>query len=151
MAHGVEFHTGVPDTLDFTCRLLRKAYRRGATVLCLAPGERLEALDRALWTFVEREFLPHALLGRAKGGMLARTPIWLSSAWPDVDAVEAPRRDVIVNLGGPLPVEAAASARVIEVVGADPDEVDRGRSLWRQYKVGGFEITHHPFKPTRDD
>ena len=50
----VEFHTGVADPLGFACRLLRKAYRRGARVLVTAPPERLAQLDRLLWTFDER-------------------------------------------------------------------------------------------------
>lgn len=150
MAGGVEFHTGVPDTSAFACRLLRKAYRRGATVLCLAPEPRLESLDRALWTFVEREFIPHAVLGRAAAHVLARSPIWLATALPGPDETVGGRRDVVVNLGGALPVEAAASVRVIEVVGAEADEVERGRALWRQYKARGIDVVHHPFKSSAD-
>ena len=56
----VEFHVNVPDRLQYACRLLRKAYRQGARVLVRAPAPRLMRLDRELWTFVEREFLPHA-------------------------------------------------------------------------------------------
>ena len=147
MAKGVEFHTGVPDPLAYACRLLRKAYRRGATVLCLAPPARLEALDRALWTFVEREFVPHVQLAAAAVAMLRRTPIWLAPAWPAAGV----ERDVVLNLGADLPAGGADSARVIELVGADVDEVERGRALWRQYRAGGFDVVHHPFKATRDD
>ena len=59
MALQVEFHTGVADDLGFACRLLRKAYHKGARVLVRAPSARLARLDRELWTFVEREFIPH--------------------------------------------------------------------------------------------
>ncbi|MBI5716510.1 MAG: DNA polymerase III subunit chi [Burkholderiales bacterium] len=159
MAQAVEFHTGVADTLAFACRLLRKAYRHGATVLCLAPPARLDALDRALWTFVEREFVPHVRLAGTVENMLRRTPIWLASALPAAGAA----REVVLNLGGDLPVAAAEAegaegrareasrARVIEVIGADADEVERGRALWRQYKAAGFEVVHHPFKAARED
>ena len=154
MAAKVEFHTGVPDTLGFACRLLRKAYRRGATVLCLAPRTTLDLLDRALWSFVERDFVPHARLGTAAEAMLRRTPIWLATSMPPAGAA----RDVVVNLGAELAIVEAGEAgeagevreasevRVIEIVGADADEVERGRNLWRRYKAAGFEITHHPFK-----
>ncbi len=146
MTQAVEFHTGVPDTLAFACRLLRKAYRRGVTVLCLAPQARLDALDRALWTFVEREFVPHVKLTGSAERILARTPIWLAQAVPAEVA-----RDVVLNLGGDLAVGAAGPSRVIEVIGADADEVERGRALWRQYKSAGFEVVHHPFKAVRED
>ena len=143
----VEFHTGVPDTLDFACRLLRKAYRRGATVICLVPGVRLEALDRALWTFVERDFIPHVMLAGATEATRRRTPIWLAAAWPPAGAA----RDVVLNVGGELGVGQAGESRVIEVIGIDEGEVERGRMLWRQYKAAGFEVVHHPFGASRDD
>jgi DNA polymerase-3 subunit chi len=152
----VEFHTGVPDTQAFACRLLRKAYRAGATVLCLLPPDRLNALDRALWSFVERDFVPHAPFAGTPAGVLRRTPIWLASAWPSEatdlsDPTERAARDVVLNLGGDLPVAAVSAAvatrglRVIEVVGLDAEEVERGRALWRQYKAAGFEVVHHTF------
>ena len=147
MASSVEFHTGVPDTLDFACRLLRKAYRRGASVLCLAPSAQLLELDRALWTFVERDFIPHVMLAGTAESKLRRTPIWLAAAWPAAGAA----RDVVLNLGGALAVGQAGAARVIEVIGSDDGEVERGRALWREYKGAGFEVVHHPFGATRDD
>jgi DNA polymerase-3 subunit chi len=146
MAATVEFHTGVPDTAGFACRLLRKAYRLGATVLCLAPRERLELLDRALWTFVERDFVPHARLGLAAESVLRRTPIWLATSMPHGAAA----KDVVLNLGAELAEGDAHGARIIEVIGADPDEVERGRKLWRRYKTAGFEVVHHPFAAARD-
>lgn len=147
LAQGVEFHTGVPDTLAFACRLLRKAYRQGATVLCLAPAARLDALDRALWTFVERDFVPHVRVPGPADKTLRRTPIWLASGVPE----DGLARAVILNLGIEWPVGAAAPGRVIEVVGMEADEVERGRALWRRYKAAGFEVLHHPFKAARED
>ena len=70
----VEFHTGVADPLDFACRLLRKAARQGVRVLVTAPGETLGALDRLLWTFEEREFLPHVRVPGAPAATAALRP-----------------------------------------------------------------------------
>jgi len=153
MAGSVEFHTGVPDTLAFACRLLRKAYRRGFTVLCLAPPERLEVLDRQLWTFAERDFVPHVRLDSAASRHAARTPIWLASSMPS-PAPGQPQRDVVLSLGGtsPLAMTGGGDApRLIELVGADASEVERGRSLWRQYKAAGREVAHHAFGAAADD
>lgn len=147
MAQGVEFHTGVPDTQAFACRLLRKAYRQGARVLCLAPAARLEALDRALWTFVERDFVPHVRVPGPADKTLRRTPIWLASEVPESGVA----RPVVLNLGVEWPLGAAAPERAIEVVGTDADEVERGRALWRRYKAAGFEVVHHPYKAARED
>ncbi len=149
MGQAVEFHTGVPDTLTYACRLLRKAYRRGVGVLCLAPAERLDRLDRAIWTFVERDFVPHVKVAGCAESILTRTPVWLATSVPAPQTGLA--REVVLNLGGSLGVGEAPSARVIELVGADADEVERGRALWRSYKAAGYEVVHHPFKAAHDD
>lgn len=141
MATSVEFHTGVPDTVAFACRLLRKAHRLRMTVLCLASPARLEALDKGLWTFAERDFLPHVRFAGAAQNVLRRTPIWLASAWPAAGR----EHELVLDMGGELPVGETGSARVVEVVGVDAEDVERGRALWRQVKAGGFEIVHHPF------
>jgi len=153
MAGSVEFHTGVPDTLAFACRLMRKAYRRGFTVLCLVPPDRLEALDRQLWTFAERDFVPHVRLDSAASRHAARTPIWLATALLTPTPAQA-ARDVVLSLGGTTPVTAMGEGdtpRLIELVGADAQEVERGRALWRQYKAAGREVVHHAFGAVADD
>lgn len=135
----VEFHTGVSDSVGFACRLLRKAYRQGVRVLVTAPPPLLADLDRALWVFEERDFLPHVRVPGVAAAVAARTPIWLSTRVP-ADAA-APR--VVVNLGAEAPPDLSALDRVIEVVSTEPDDADSGRARWRAYKAAGMEIRHH--------
>ena len=140
----VEFHTGVADKLGFACRLLRKAYRKGSRVLVTAPTELLGQLDRELWTFEERDFVPHVLLGdlavRSLPGaaVIARSPIWLGDGVPMAGAP-----DILVNLGADPPDDLERLTRVIEIVGVDPDDEQAGRQRWRTYKARGLAITHH--------
>lgn len=136
----VEFHTGVGDDIAFACRLLRKAYHLGARVMVRAPSARLARLDRELWTFSEREFLPH--LRFAQPGPLpaqaVRTPIWLvDGAWPD----GCP--PVLVNLGADVADAPAGVQRVIEVVATDADEEQRGRQRWKAWSARGVAVRHH--------
>jgi DNA polymerase III subunit chi len=131
----VEFHTGVADKLGFACRLLRKAYRKGARVLVTAPGPTLTALDRELWTFDERDFVPHV---RATSKLARQTPIWLSEG-----AVPPGSPPVLVNLGAPAPEDLSAFERVIEIVSQEPEDAQAGRQRWREYKARGLEIRHH--------
>lgn len=139
MAAAIEFHTGVADPLGFACRLLRKACRRGARVLVAAPEATLAALDRALWTFDERDFVPHLRLSAgAAPAALQRTPIWLFDA-----ALPAPAPAVLVNLGADDLPDTAAFERVIEIVADDAESVAAGRRRWRAYKADGRDITHH--------
>lgn len=145
----VEFHTGVADPLEFACRLLRKAVRRGVHVRVMAPADTLGALDRALWTFDEHDFVPHVRVPGASAATAARTPVWLV---PSVQAGAggAPAPAVLLNLGAEAPEDLAGLDRLIEIVAADVDEAARGRSRWRAYKARGLDITHHvaPAAPT---
>lgn len=140
MAAQVEFHTGVADDLAFACRLLRKASRQGARVLVRGPSTRLARLDRELWTFVERDFVPHvrfAVPGTVPP-IAARTPIWLVDG--DRPAGGPP---VLVNLGADLPPSIDGLTRIIEIVAADADDEQRGRQRWRIYRSMGLEVKHH--------
>ena len=134
----VEFHTGVADRVGFACRLLRKASRQGARVLVTAPDEVLAELDLALWSFEERDFLPHVRMPGAKPAVAARTPVWLAR---DAALAGAPR--LVLNLGAEAPADVTALDRLIEVVSAEPDDAEQGRQRWRAYKAAGLEIKHH--------
>ena len=134
----VEFHTGVADKLGFACRLLRKAYRIGARVMVTGPAVVLAALDRELWTFEERDFVPHLRLPGGAAALASRTPIWLVEG-------EAPAGapDVLVNLGAAAPADLSRFSRVIEVLSTEPDDEQAGRQRWRDYKARGLMVTHH--------
>lgn len=140
MAARVEFHTGVADDLGFACRLLRKASRQGAWVLVRGPSTRLARLDRELWTFVERDFLPHVrfTVPGAVPQIAARTAIWLVDGNLPTDGPP-----VLVNLGADLPNSFEGFTRIIEIVAADADDEQRGRQRWRMYRSMGLEVKHH--------
>jgi DNA polymerase III subunit chi len=146
MAGDIEFHTGLAEPIGFACRLLRKALRRNALVLCTAPEATLAALDRALWVFDERDFVPHLRLPHARADRVARTPLWLALA---ADAApEGGAGRVLVNLGAAAPASPALYPRLIELVAAEPDEAAAGRQRWRAYKAAGFDVIHHPAADT---
>ena len=133
----VEFHTGVEEPLSFACRLLRKAQRQGVRVQVTAPAETLSALDRLLWTFEDRDFVPHARVPGVAARVARHTPLWLSC---EVQAAGgAPR--VLVNLGADMPDAAAPVDRIIEIVSAD--DAAQGRERWRAYKQRGVAMKHH--------
>jgi DNA polymerase III subunit chi len=139
----VEFHSGISDPSTFALRLLRKAYRQGARVLVTAPEPQLAALDRLLWTDDESDFIAHARVSTMNAGMAMRTPLWLAAA-PDEAPQLKGQPDVLVNVGAAAPTHLHTLQRLIEVVGADPEEAARGRERWRAYKAQGLSIKHHP-------
>jgi DNA polymerase III subunit chi len=136
----VEFHTGVGDPVSFACRLLRKAYRQGARVAVTAASVTLHALDRALWTFDERDFVPHACVSDAQA---ERATVRLSPIWLLFGPLPQDHPGVLVNLDGNIDDIAGQFERVIEVVAAEPAEAERARARWRQYRGRGWVVRHH--------
>jgi DNA polymerase-3 subunit chi len=144
----VEFHTGLPDPLGFACRLLRKAWRQQARVGVTAPAARLAELDRQLWQFEEREFLPHVRVRPPPAARLLRlSPLWLAGEAGQLqqaaDAHGLALPPVLLNLGAEPPAEDARFERVIELVGHEADEADAGRLRWRVYVARGCPPVHH--------
>jgi DNA polymerase III subunit chi len=142
----VEFHHGISDKLDYACRLLRKAYGRGARVVVTADAATLRQLDRQLWVFEERDFVPHvcALAGQPWAPRLAGTPLWLTD-----DPASAPgEREVLINLGDEIPPGVERFARFFDVVSSQPDDRQRGRQRWRLYQSYGWAVNAHDASKT---
>ena len=142
----VDFHTGLADPLRFACRLLRKAVRQGARIQVSAPPDVLDTLDRLLWTFEDKEFLPHVRQPGVPAELAARTPIWLSE-----HALGSGAPSVLVNLGAPAPADLRGLSRVIEIVGSSPEAAEQGRARWRDYVTAGCQPDHHARAQGADD
>ncbi len=136
----VSFHFNVADSLNYACRLLRKATRKGAKVAVVAPAPVLATLDKALWTFDPLDFCPHVRLaaGAAPAPRLRPTPIWLLDR-----AADAPDHDVLLNLGPQVPAGFESFERIIEVVAAGDEDRAAGRERWKHYASRGYVITRH--------
>ena len=137
----VSFHFNVADRTDYTCRLVRKATRAGASVVLAGPAAALAHFDRALWTFDDLEFIPHLMPrpGQAVAARLrAATPVWLLQ-----DAGTADRHDVLVNLGTEAPAGFESFAKLIEIVTPDADDRAAARTRWKHYASRGYEIKKH--------
>ena len=136
----VSFHFNVPDTLGYTCRLLRKATRQGARVTVTGEAATLAGLDRALWSFDPIEFIPHLLVrrGEAAAEGLHATPVCLAE-----DLSSALHHDVLVNLGVDTPPGFESFVRVIEVVSTDEQDRSAARARWKHYAARGYTIERH--------
>ena len=137
----VDFHSGVAAPVPYACRLLRKAWRQGVSVLVTAPSATLATLDKELWTFEAQEFVPHLRVrpGQGVDAALRRTPIWLCEGEPP-----RPCPKVLVNLGSELPQEGEPFERIIEIVPAEGELRQLARARWRDYEARGWAIRHHP-------
>lgn len=133
----VAFHFNAPDRLGYACRLLRKAYVKGARLQVLADAPLAAALDQQLWLLAGVEFVPHCR-SDAPAPLQARSPIVIGSDLAGASGAG----QVLVNLSDDLPDGFQRFARVIEVVTADPSARARARDRWKQYKAAGHEPQH---------
>lgn len=127
----VAFHFNASDKDAYVCRLLRKAYLKGARVTVLAPAERLGAIDRGLWLIAQGDFVPHCL-GSDAAALRRHSPIQLVERLDDAVPTQ-----VLVNLCDAVPHAYARFERVIEVVGLGDEDRAQARQRWRHYQGAG--------------
>lgn len=136
----VAFHFNAPDKLGYACRLLRKAYLRGARLLVLVDETDHPLLDAALWTMAPGVFIPHST---------ASDPDHVRNRSPIQLALHLPVRSdasVLVNLRHEVPAGFGAYARVIEVVTDDDVDRQQARERWKYYKANGIEPQRHDLR-----
>ena len=132
----IDFHTNIPDKVSYVCRLARKAYAANARLVLLAEDEaQAAALNAALWTLSDTDFLPHVLAGDALAG---QTPIIITHS--DTDPV--PHHDMLVNLTRRTPASFAEYARVFEIISTDEADAAEGRKRYVAYKKLAHPLTH---------
>ena len=122
--------------LSTACRLADKAFRSGHRIFINAASpEQAAEIDQVLWTFRDDSFVPHCRTG---AGSDPDDPVRIGSG----ETPDAPF-DVLINLGDAIPSCAGGSARVAEIVGADPESRAAGRNRYRQYRDDGCELATH--------
>jgi DNA polymerase III subunit chi len=117
-------------------RLLEKAYAAGSRVLVrVGDSERLELLNRALWTYGKESFLPH---GTRSDGFAEDQPIYLTGQ------VENPNGGSILALVADATApDLAAFARCLDLFdGGDAEAVARARERWRAAQAAGHPCTY---------
>jgi DNA polymerase-3 subunit chi len=132
----VEFHSQVPDRLQFACRLLRKAAASSARVLVTADEDTLTRLDLLLWNFSGTDFVPHCFHD-APLQVLENTPIVLTPG-PQADTAQM----TLLNLGSGVPVGFEQFTRIIEIVSNDAHDKQDARSRWKHYASSGCELSN---------
>jgi DNA polymerase-3 subunit chi len=132
----IDFHTNIPDKLAYACRLARKAYGARAKIVVLAESrEQADALNAAMWTVSDTDFIPHVMAGDP---LAPQTPIVIT----DNEDSELPHHDMLVNLTRRRPNNFARFARVFEIISLDADDAAQGRKRYTAYKKESYPLTH---------
>ncbi len=133
----IDFHSNIPDKTMYACRLVRKARNQNCKIVLLAADHvQLAALDEALWTFSEQDFLPHVM---ADDALAAQTPIILTTN----DEVDLPHHQMLINLSGATPHHFARFERMFEIVSINEEDILASRERYRFYKARGYPLTHN--------
>lgn len=132
----IDFHTNIPDKLAYACRLARKAYGARAKIVVLADSpEQAEALNAAMWSLSDTDFIPHVMAGDA---LAPQTPIVIT----DNEDSELPHHDMLVNLTRRRPRNFTQFARVFEIISIDEEDAAEGRKRYIAYKKESYPLTH---------
>ena len=95
----------------------------------------MNALDEALWTCSDHDFLPHVT---ADDALASQTPVILTD---DAEAA-LPHHQILINVSGETPAHFARFERLFEVISIDEDDLAAGRERYRQYQQRGYPLTH---------
>lgn len=109
--------------LSVAARLAARALEGGHRLLIVGSAERLETLDKALWTDDPASFLAH---GRAGSEWDCEQPILLSES---VDPVNGARMLMLVETG--LPADFDRFDRVLNLFDHESPGHERARADWR--------------------
>jgi DNA polymerase-3 subunit chi len=132
----IDFHTNITDKLGYACRLARKAYSTRAKLVLLAEdAAQAAALNEALWTLSETDFLPHVMAGDP---LAAETPIIIT----DSEQAELPHHEMLINLTRRTPDGFARFERVFEIISSDEEDAAAGRKRYVAYKQQAYPLTH---------
>ncbi|MEW7848916.1 DNA polymerase III subunit chi [Massilia aurea] len=132
----IDFHTNIPDKLAYACRLARKAYGARAKIVVLADSpEQADALNAAMWTVSDTDFIPHVLAGDP---LAPQTPIVIT----DNEDSELPHHDMLVNLTRRRPRNFTQFARVFEIISINEEDAAEGRKRYIAYKKESYSLTH---------
>lgn len=125
--------------LMFTSRLAGKIHRLGQRAYIHAQDERqAKLLDDLLWTFDQSTFVPHEISDQA-ADRPPQTPV--------VIGIRAPcefQYDVLISLvEDEIPDYWQKFPRIAEIVVADPEDKQRARERFRQYRERGLKVDTH--------
>jgi len=126
--------TGTREQL--ACRLSEKAYNLGNRVyIHTETAVQSKFMDELLWTFRDNSFVPHE---QYTAGTESESPI-------QIGCHESPEShcEVLINLGGEVPLFFSRFLRVAELVGTEQNAKKQGRDRFRFYRDRGYPLETH--------
>ena len=124
--------------LLFACKIVQKVRDKNLKALVrTSDTANSEAMDRLLWTFRQKSFIPHAII--TEGELPWKDyPVQISHVH------HCPSQaNVLINLQEGADRQCLEYERVVELVGSDQTDKDSGRQRYRYYRDQGLEPLAH--------
>ena len=123
------------------CRLSEKAcITNTATYIHTQTEEHSQQLDKLLWTFKEKSFIPHQFYKHED------TEKQLAPVLIGHDIEPEKNFDLLINLDNNIPNFYSRFDRVIEIVTNDEQQRELSRKHYTFYKDRGYSINTHNIK-----
>ena len=120
--------------------LLEKTLERDwRAVVQAVSAERVESLDKLLWTWREDNFMPHAHAGDARfADSAASQPIWLTSSDDRPNDAQ-----VLFLVDGAMRDRFDGFERCVSIFdGRDSDALANARNHWKKLQAAGHALTY---------
>ncbi len=133
------FDQATPEMLvQYTCRLLNKAYQAGLRTYVLAESsEQAMVIDRQLWLASDTSFVPHAITNRTQ----ATHPLNKICIGPALE--NADDFDFLVNLKPEEKIQDNLFSRVAELVPSEDAHKIAARKRYALWREAGAELNTH--------
>ena len=115
------------------CQVIEKCYQTGQhTLVCTDSVERKEALDKALWSYGRRSFIPH---GTPSDDKAQSFPVILSSTIDNINGAK-----ILVLTAPELEIDNSFERVIMVFDGNDENSLQLARKRYKELKDLGNEL-----------
>ena len=124
------------------CRFVKYLFKKDESVIIIDTRNKLEELDRLLWSFEQNSFLPHKIYN---DGDMIDTPIILLSI-QNLDKLKIFNKytSIINNYDNAL-LMLKNDIKIYEFVDNDESSKSKSRKKFLEYKKNNFALIHNKY------
>ena len=124
------------------CRFVKYLFKKDESVIIIDTRNKLEELDRLLWSFEQNSFLPHKIYN--DGDMIDTSIILLSIQNLDKLKIFSKYTSIINNYDNAL-LMLKNDIKIYEFVDNDESSKSKSRKKFLEYKKNNFALIHNKY------
>tara|TARA_B100001113_G_scaffold113428_1_gene92170 strand:- start:2329 stop:2790 length:462 start_codon:yes stop_codon:yes gene_type:complete len=124
------------------CRLVRKLYKENKKIIIIENDNKLESIDKLLWSFEQNTFLPHKI--HSSDGDIDTPILLISSQYINKLQLFDNYSEIINNCEIPL-IENNTYTNIHELVSDSEEHKIICRNKYTQYMNNNFDVTHRKY------